>query len=113
MASSSSRSVRFDTLMPCMSMLFFAGSMMVPTAVFDGCCSSSVFLSICCHSFLILTWFLLVSYSSMLVSDSSLERASSFCFEILECFESLLRLCHAPSSIRLRKWSSFGKADTV
>lgn len=72
----------------------------------------SVFLSICCHSCLILTWFFWVSYSIMLVSDSSFERVSSFCFGILEFFESSLRLCHVLSWIRLRSWSSFSKTAT-
>jgi len=95
-----------------MFMLFFGGSIMVPTAAFSQFCSSSVFLSICCHSFFIRSWFFLVSYSIMLVSDSSLERDSSFCFGMFECSDSSLRLCQAPSSIRLSSWTSFCKTTT-
>lgn len=110
--SSSSFSVRFVTWMPCTFIPFFDGSTIVPMAAFSQFCSSSVFLSICCHSCLILMWFFWVLYSIMLVSDSSLERVSSFCFGILECFESSLRLCQVPSWIRFRSGSIFGKTAT-
>jgi len=109
---SSSFSVRFVTWMPCTFIPFFGGSIMVPTAAFSQFCSLSVLLSICFHSCLILTWFFSVLYSIMLVSDSSLDRVLSFCFGMHDCFESSLRLCQAPSSIRFRKWSIFGKTTT-
>jgi len=109
---SSSFSVRFVTRMPWMFMLFFGGKTILPTAAFSQSCSSCVFLSICCHSCLILTWLFSFSYSTMLVSDSSFRRFVSFCLGMLECFESSLRLCHAPSSIRLRNWSIFSKTTT-
>ncbi len=113
MLSSSSFSVKFVTAMPWMFMVLFGGSMMLPVAVFWQFCSVSMFLSMFCHFWVILILVFVLSSSIMFVSESVLERDSSFCFGMFERLERLLSVCQVPSSIRLSMWSILDSGDMV
>ena len=48
----------------------------------------------------------------MLILDRSFEMVLILCSGTFVCLERFLRLCQAPSSIRVRNWSSLGKIAT-
>ena len=94
---SSSFSVRFVIWILWRSIVFLGGNTTVPRADLLVPSCSSVFSSRIDHSFFSRTLFSLVSYSTILVSDSSFDKSASLRSGIFSFLERSVRLCHVPS----------------